>query len=345
MAYSDAAINAQVREEAVFFRKIESEVAKVVVGQRRMIERLLIALLSNEHVLLEGAPGLAKTLTIKTLADVMDLEFRRIQFTPDLLPSDLIGTVIYDHAKGDFVAKRGPIFGNIVLADEINRSPAKVQSALLQAMQERQVTLGGETLALDNPFLVLATQNPIELEGTYALPEAQLDRFMLKVNITYPEADEEKLIMERMSSVSGDYNPFLLHEHGERVEEAPGIVVERVIKPEEILKARKVVDSIRIEDSIKSYIVEIVRLTREPGRFGMGDIVEYGASPRATIFLNKAARSRAFLAGRGYVLPEDVQEMVSDVLRHRIILSYKGEAEGVTAEDVISEIIDRVEVP
>ncbi len=344
MAYIHKEINRAVQEEARFFEKIRHEVSKVIVGQNRLIDRLLTALLSNEHMLIEGAPGLAKTLTVKTLADVMHLEFKRIQFTPDLLPSDLIGTVIYDHRKEEFVPKKGPIFGNVILADEINRSPAKVQSALLQAMQERQVTIGDRTYSLDNPFLVLATQNPVELEGTYELPEAQLDRFMLKTTITYPNRDEELLIMERMGSVASDYNPFRM-EGGEVVEEVPGIKVERVVGPEEILKARAVVEGVYMDDSIKEYIVNLVRATRDPEGYNLKGLIEYGASPRGAIFLKKAVKSHAFLNGRGYVIPEDVIELAPDVLRHRIIPSFEAGARGVTPDEIISTLLEKVKLP
>lgn len=329
MPYNVDEINRAVREESSFFKKVRDEVQKVIVGQRYMIDRLLIGLLSKEHVLLEGVPGLAKTLTIKTLSDVMHLEFRRIQFTPDLMPADLIGTIIYNQRSGEFVPKKGPIFGNIILADEINRSPAKVQSALLQAMQERHVTLGDHTHPLSSPFLVLATQNPIELEGTYSLPEAQLDRFMLKINITYPSEKEEKEIMDRMS-------------RGREIK------VERVIFPDEIERACMVVNDIDIDERIKDYIIKIVFSTRKPADLGLADLknmIEYGASPRGSIFLNKAARANAFLEGRGYVLPEDVKSVACDVLRHRIILSYEAEAEGVSAGEVVNKILDKIEVP
>lgn len=345
MPYDVTEINQLARDEAVFFEKIKGEVGKVIVGQHHMIDSLLISLLCNEHILLEGVPGLGKTLAIKTLADVMHLEFRRIQFTPDLLPSDLIGTVIYNHKEGAFIPKKGPIFGNIILADEINRSPAKVQSALLQAMQERQVTLGDYTYPLDDPFLVLATQNPIELEGTYALPEAQLDRFMLKIRIGYPSIDEERVIMDRMAGISATYIPFRVSGEGEAIEEVPGIRVERIIYPEEIKRAREVVDGIYIDDSIRDYIVRIVTATRRPEDYGLKGMIEYGASPRGSIYLNKATRAHAFLQARGYVLPEDVKVMAPDVLRHRIILSYEAEAKGMTGDDVIKEIMDRVTVP
>lgn len=340
MPYSDEEINKKVKEEAVFFEKIKKEISKVIVGHGQMIDRLLMALLANEHILIEGVPGLAKTLTIKTLADVMHLEFGRIQFTPDLLPSDLIGTIIYDHKKGEFMPKKGPIFANIILADEINRSPAKVQSALLQAMQERQVTIGDFTYPLDEPFLILATQNPIELEGTYALPEAQLDRFMFKIRIDYPAISEEKEIMERMSISSAAYNPFKVCL---ATDDREG--VERLVTRDEIAKARAVLDTIYMDDSIKNYIVNIVHATRNAEDYGLKGMIEYGSSPRGSIFLNKASKANAFLHERGYVLPDDVKAVALDVLRHRIILSYEAEAKGMTADDVLREILNKVKVP
>lgn len=329
MAYNADEVNKRAKEEAVFFEKVKNEVGKVIVGQEYMIDRIIIGLLTHEHLLLEGVPGLAKTLCIKTISDVMHLKFSRIQFTPDLLPADLIGTIIYNQKTGEFSARKGPIFGNIVLADEINRSPAKVQSALLQAMQERQVTLGDETHYLAPPFLVLATQNPIELEGTYSLPEAQLDRFMFKINITYPTATEEKEIMRRMSRSSD-------------------IKVERIISPEEIEKAGAVINEIYIDESIEDYIIKIVFATRKPDECGLADLkgmIEYGVSPRATIFLNKGARAHAFLHGRGYVIPEDVKAIANDVLRHRLILTYEAEADGMTADSVVNKILSKINVP
>lgn len=329
MTYKPEEINRKAKEEAVFFEKVKKEVGKVIVGQDYMIDRIIIGLLTREHLLLEGVPGLAKTLCIKTISDVMHLKFSRIQFTPDLLPADLIGTVIYNQKTGEFSARKGPIFGNIVLADEINRSPAKVQSALLQAMQERQVTLGDETFHLEPPFLVLATQNPIELEGTYSLPEAQLDRFMFKINITYPTINEEKEIMRRMSRGSN-------------------LTVERIIAPEEIEKAGAVINGINIDESIEDYIVRMVFATRTPAEYGLSelkDMIEYGVSPRATIFLNKGARAHAFLHGRGYVIPEDVKAIAHDVLRHRLILTYEAEAEGMTADAVVDRILSKTNVP
>lgn len=329
MAYDADAVNRKAREEAVFFEKVKKEVSKVIVGQDYMIDRIIIGLLTREHLLLEGVPGLAKTLCIKTISDVMHLKFSRIQFTPDLLPSDLIGTIIYNQTCGEFSVRKGPIFGNIVLADEINRSPAKVQSALLQAMQERQVTLGDETHQLAPPFLVLATQNPIELEGTYSLPEAQLDRFMFKVNITYPTVLQEKEIMRRMSR-------------------GRDITVERIIAPEEIEKAGAVINEISIDESIEDYILKVVFATRNPAGSGLPELkgmIDYGVSPRATIFLNKGARAHAFLHGRGYVIPEDVKAIAHDVLRHRLILTYEAEADGMTADNVVDKILGKINVP
>ncbi|MBI5682776.1 MAG: MoxR family ATPase [Deltaproteobacteria bacterium] len=340
MPYSDIEINKKVKEEAIFFEKIKKEVGKVIVGHGHMIDRLLMALLTNEHILIEGVPGLAKTLTIKTLADVMHLQFSRIQFTPDLLPSDLIGVIIYDHKQGEFIPKKGPVFANIVLADEINRSPAKVQSALLQAMQERQVTLGDFTYPLDEPFMILATQNPIELEGTYALPEAQLDRFMFKIRIDYPTIEEEKEIMERMSISSTAYNPFKICVASDILQG-----VEKVATKDEIARARSILDTIYMDDSVKDYIVRLVRATRNGADFGLKGMIEYGSSPRGSIFLNKASKANAFLQGRGYVLPDDVKAVVPDVLRHRLILSYEAEAKAVTADDVVKEILSKVKVP
>lgn len=340
MPYSDEEINKRVKEESVFFEKIKKEVGKVIVGHEEMINRLLMALIANEHILIEGVPGLAKTLTVKTLADVMHLEFGRVQFTPDLLPSDLIGIVIYDHKQGEFIPKKGPVFANIVLADEINRSPAKVQSALLQAMQERQVTIGDFTYPLDEPFMILATQNPIELEGTYALPEAQLDRFMFKIRIDYPNIQEEKEIMERMSSTSSAYNPFKIC-----MRAAPMQGVERVVTKDEIAQARAILDTIYMDDSIKDYIVRLVHATRNSEDFGLKGVIEYGSSPRGSIFLNKGAKANAFLQGRGYVLPDDVKEVAGDVLRHRLILTYKAEAKGMTQDFVIDEILSKVKAP
>ncbi len=323
------AINERVQEQSKFIDAVLGEAGKVIVGQRNMLERLLIALLADGHVLLEGVPGLAKTMTIKTLSDIVDTSFHRIQFTPDLLPADIIGTLIYDPKTGEFTPKKGPIFANLILADEVNRAPAKVQSSLLEAMQERQVTIGDTTYPLDRPFLVMATQNPIEQEGTYPLPEAQVDRFMLKVLVNYPDKDEELSIMDRMS---GDSLP----------------IANKVISPKDIIEAREAVRSIYIDPKIKSYIVDIVFATREPASYGMSDLhglIAYGASPRASIFLNLAAKAHAFLRHRGYVTPEDVKAVGPDVLRHRVIVTYEAEAEEMTSEHVIRRIFDHVEIP
>jgi MoxR-like ATPase len=300
----------------------------VIVGQKYMVERLLIGLLTRGHILLEGVPGLAKTLAVKTLSAAIDTGFQRIQFTPDLLPADLIGTMIFNPRDGSFSPKKGPIFTNIILADEINRAPAKVQSALLEAMQERQVTIGDRTYPLSEPFLVLATQNPIEQEGTYPLPEAQVDRFMLKLRIDYPDIKEERQILDLMA----------------RDEPVP---VERVVAPGDILRVREVVKDIYMDDRIKDYIVHLVFATRRPQdyRLDLKDLVQFGASPRATIYLAQAARAHAFIKGRGYVTPEDIKSIGLDVLRHRIILTYEAEAEEVTSEQIISRVFDAVQVP
>ncbi len=322
-------INELVHKQSVFVDKLTAEVAKVVVGQKAMIERMLIGLLTGGHVLLEGVPGLAKTLTVKTLADTLAMRFKRIQFTPDLLPADIVGTVIYNQAKAEFISKQGPIFANLVLADEINRAPAKVQSALLEAMQERQVTIGDTTHPLPEPFLVMATQNPIEQEGTYPLPEAQLDRFMLMIKVGYPSKEDERAIMDRVTS------PV-------RMSAGP------VATPQEIAEARSVVQEIYIDEKIRDYIVNIVHATREPKAYGleaMADFIAFGASPRASIYLNLAARAHAFLRHRGYVTPEDIKAVGVDVLRHRVILTYEAEAEEVTSETVVRKLFEHVEVP
>lgn len=322
-------INEMVQAESRFVEDLKTEIARVIVGQEYMIDRLLIGLLSNGHILLEGVPGLAKTLTVKTLSDCIQVNFQRIQFTPDLLPADLIGTMIYHQKDGVFVPKKGPIFTNIVLADEINRAPAKVQSGLLEAMQERQVTIGETTYPLDEPFLVLATQNPIEQEGTYPLPEAQVDRFMLKIKISYPTREEELQITDRMAT-------------------GVPIMVNQMITPADILKARSVVDQVYLDEKIKEYIVDIVFATREPQNYNLADLapmIDYGASPRASIYLHKAARANAFLRRRGYVTPEDVKAVGLDILRHRVILSYEAEAEERSPEDIIKHIFDTIEVP
>ena len=310
-------------------RRLTEELHKRVVGQDAMIERLLIGLLTGGHVLLEGVPGVAKTLTVRSLAEAIDASFQRIQFTPDLLPADIVGTMIYNQRSGEFTAKKGPVFANLVLADEINRAPPKVQSALLEAMQEKQVTIGGETFALPSPFLVLATQNPIEQEGTYPLPEAQVDRFMLKLTVSYPDREMEKEIMRRVSTA--DPSPLSV-----------------VATPADLLAARREIAELYMDEKIGDYIVDLVRATRDPGSFGLSrltPLVEYGASPRASIFLATCARAHAYLRGRGYVLPEDVKAIGPDVLRHRIITSYEAEAEEITADDIVARIFDAVDVP
>ncbi|MCU0342368.1 MAG: MoxR family ATPase [Ignavibacterium sp.] len=323
------ALNEKIKNESAFIDLLMSEIGKVIVGQKVMVERLVIGLLGNGHVLLEGVPGLAKTLAIKTLAQAMKAKFQRIQFTPDLLPADLIGTQIYNQKDGNFLIRKGPIFSNFILADEINRAPAKVQSALLEAMQERQVTIGESTFKLDEPFLVLATQNPIEQEGTYPLPEAQVDRFMLKIVITYPERAEELAIMrQNMSLIETKINP--------------------VISPEEILKARHLLNEVYIDEKIEKYILDIVFATRQPKQFGLtklADLISYGASPRATINLAIGAKAMAFIKRRGYVIPEDVRAICLDVLRHRVAVTYEAEAEEITSENVIQEILNKVVVP
>jgi MoxR-like ATPase len=322
------AIHEKVQKEAVFVETLLAELRKVIVGQKDMLDRLLIGLLSRGHVLLEGVPGLAKTLAVRSLADAIHGQFQRIQFTPDLLPADLVGTLIYNQKEGTFVPKKGPIFTNFLLADEINRAPAKVQSALLEAMQERQVTIGDTTYPLKEPFLVLATQNPIEQEGTYPLPEAQVDRFMLKLKVTYPDRKEEREILERMAK-----------------EDQPR--ASRVVETEAILRARKVVEEVYMDDRVKEYILSIVFATRKPSEFGLdvGPLLSLGASPRATLFLAQAARAHAFIRSRGYVTPEDVKSVGPDVLRHRVILSFEAEAENVKPEEIVQRIFDTVEVP
>jgi len=322
-------LNEKIGKESEFIDVLLAEIGKVIVGQKDMVERLVIGLLGNGHILLEGVPGLAKTLAINSLANSMDAKFQRIQFTPDLLPADLIGTMIYNQKEGNFSIKKGPVFSNFILADEINRAPAKVQSALLEAMQERQVTIGQNTFKLPEPFLVLATQNPIEQEGTYPLPEAQVDRFMLKVKITYPSRNEEMKILHR------------------NVGSKPAII-KPVVKPESILKARNLIHDIYVDEKIEKYILDIVFATRNPNDFGLGnlvDLINYGASPRATINLALAARANAFLKRRGYVVPEDVRSICMDVLRHRIAVTYEAEAEEITSENIIEEILNKVEVP
>ena len=323
------AINEKIIKESEFTEKITNEISKVIVGQSYMVERLLIGLLSNGHILLEGVPGLAKTLTVNTLSSTIKTKFQRIQFTPDLLPADLLGTLIFNQKDGEFTTKKGPIFSNIILADEINRSPAKVQIALLEAMQERQVTIGENSFKLEDPFLVLATQNPIEHEGTYPLPEAQVDRFMLKINVGYPTPEEELEIIRRTTK-------------------ANDVVVKAVVSPIDIINARNAVKEVYVDEKIEKYIVEIVFATREPEKYGLEDLkdlINFGASPRASIYLTLAAKAHAFLQRRGYVTPEDVRSIGMDVLRHRIILSYEAEAEEIGTEDVIRKVLNRIEVP
>jgi MoxR-like ATPase len=322
-------INNDVEKESAFVSSILNEAKKVIAGQQAVIEKLLIGILAEGHVLLEGVPGLAKTLSIKTLADITDSSFSRIQFTPDLLPSDIIGTLMYNQAKNDFTPKLGPIFANFILADEINRAPAKVQSALLEAMQERQVTLGDTTYPLKEPFLVLATQNPIDQEGTYVLPEAQVDRFMLKITVSYPKKEDEKLIIERMSG---------------------GIIptVEKLITSDDIIRARNVVKNIYFDEKVKDYVLDIVNATRKPSDYNLQEIenyISYGASPRASISLIKAAKANAFIQGRGFVTPEDIKAIGKDVLRHRVIPSFEAEAENITSDTLVEKIFSQVEVP
>jgi len=323
-------INQKVMEKSELIDKITQETEKVIVGQKYMIRRLLVGLLADGHILLEGVPGLAKTLAVHTLANTIKSTFKRIQFTPDLLPADLMGTLIYNQKTSEFVAKKGPVFANFVLADEINRAPAKVQSALLESMQERQVTIGDTTYPLPNPFLVMATQNPLEQEGTYPLPEAQVDRFMLKLIINYPTREEEKLILEKMV----------------RKDE---IKVNPVVKPKDILEMRELIKDIYMEDKIKEYILDLVFATREPDKYknlnDLSDLIDCGASPRATIYLAQAAKAHAFLEHRGYVTPDDVKAIGKDILRHRIILTYEAEAEQITQEDIVTRLFDEIEVP
>ena len=329
MATDVKQIGEMVQARSEFVRTLLTEMDKVIVGQRYMLERMLIGLLANGHILLEGVPGLAKTLAVTVLSKAIDADFRRIQFTPDLLPADLIGTQIYRQSDGQFYTRKGPIFANIILADEINRAPAKVQSALLESMQERQVSIGEETFALPTPFLVLATQNPIEQEGTYPLPEAQLDRFMLKLKIDYPDKNQERLILDRMAVTDKKLD------------------VRPVIKPADIAEVRSIIDEIYIDDKVKDYIVDIVCATRDPQKYGLklANLISYGASPRATIYLAVAAKAHAFIQQRDYVTPQDVKSVGLDVLRHRVIVSYEAEAEDKTSEDVIKTIFDSIEVP
>ncbi|MCH7640238.1 MAG: MoxR family ATPase [Bacteroidetes bacterium] len=329
-AFDLAAVTERVAVQSRFVRPLLEEIGRVVVGQQHMIERLLVGLISGGHVLLEGVPGLAKTLAVSTLAQSVRAQFQRIQFTPDLLPADLIGTLIYHQAEARFAVKKGPIFANIILADEINRAPAKVQSALLEAMQEQQVTIGDTTYPLPEPFLVLATQNPIDQEGTYPLPEAQVDRFMLKVTVGYPTRDEEMTIMQRMAKTG------------------KAEAVSPVVGPEQILAARAELNNLYVDERVEGYIVDLVLATREPERYGLRELnglLEFGASPRATINLNLAARAHAFLDGRAYVTPEDIRALALDVLRHRLTVTYEAEAEDVTSEDLVARVLEKVEVP
>ena len=322
-------INEMVEREARFVQVLDTEIRKAIVGQDRLVERALVALLADGHILLEGVPGLAKTLLVKTIGQAIQAGFSRIQFTPDLLPSDLIGTRIYNPRTGDFSVQKGPVFSNLILADEVNRAPAKVQSALLEAMQEKQVTIGNETFQLDAPFLVLATQNPIEQEGTYPLPEAQVDRFMLKVIVGYPERSEEREIINRMTSG------------------AP-IDVQPVVDSKYILSAREIVRQVYVDEKIKDYVLDLVVATRDPGAAGLNDLenlISFGASPRAGIFLIAAARAYAFIKGRGYVVPEDIKQLAPDILRHRIITTFEAEAQDVTSEQIARRILESVEVP
>lgn len=322
-------LNEKIKQESEFIDILFNEIGKTIIGQKDMVERLVVGLLSNGHVLLEGVPGLAKTLAIKSLSETMQAKFQRIQFTPDLLPADLIGTMIYNQKDGNFSIKKGPIFSNFILADEINRAPAKVQSALLEAMQERQVTIGEDTFKLDEPFLVLATQNPVEQEGTYPLPEAQVDRFMLKIKISYPSKEEElKIMQQNVQKTASKINA--------------------VISPDQILSARKLVQEIYVDEKIEKYILDIIFATRNPADYGlkdMADLISYGASPRATISLALGARAMAFIKRRGYVIPEDVRAICMDILRHRIAVTYEAEAEEITSENIVEQILNRVEVP
>ena len=322
-------LNAQVKNESLFLQDLLAEINKVMVGQQSLVERVLIALLADGHVLLEGVPGLAKTLLIKTLADGIQADFARIQFTPDLLPADLVGTQIYNPRTSEFSVHQGPIFANLILADEINRAPAKVQSALLEAMQERQVTIGDTTYRMDELFLVLATQNPIEQEGTYPLPEAQVDRFMLKVKVDYPSRAEERVIIDRMTGL-----------------DLP--IVRPVVHPDDIIKARQMVRQVYVDDKIKDYVLDLVLTTRQPGNNGLSDLntlIAFGASPRASINLVNAARAHAFIKGRGFVTPEDIKQIAPDVLRHRIITTYEAEAENITSDHIVRRILDHTDVP
>ena len=329
MAIDVKQISEKVEKESAVIGLIRSEIHKVIVGQEELIEGLILALLCNNHVLIEGVPGLAKTLSVTTLARMLQATFKRIQFTPDLLPADVIGTLIYNPKSGEFTTKKGPIFANIILADEINRAPAKVQSALLEAMQERQVTIGDKSYPLDDPFMVMATQNPIEQEGTYPLPEAQVDRFMFKIRVSYPDKAQEREILKRMARSN------------------PELGVNPILSPSDIGRLRSLADEIYMDEKIEEYIVNLVEASRNPEAFGMniGQYIRYGASPRASIFLAMAAKAHALVDGRGYVTPQDVKSIAMDILRHRIILTYEAEAEEKTSEDIIKEILQNVDVP
>ena len=328
--FSLTEINERISQESSFIDEIKRALREVIVGQKELVNRILIGILANGHILLEGVPGLAKTLVVKSLAQLIDTKFQRIQFTPDMLPADLIGTLIYNQNSGEFVTRKGPIFSNIILADEINRAPSKVQSALLEAMQERQTTIGEETYKMDAPFLVLATQNPIDQEGTYPLPEAQTDRFMLKIKVDYPSIDEEKLILRKAAKTQID------------------IVLTPVVNQEQVLMAQNIINDIYVDEKVEEYILNLVFSTRNPDKYKLKDLeglIEYGGSPRASINLVLAAKARAFLEHRGYVTPEDVRYIGADVLRHRIIVSYEAEAEEITSEDIIHRLFETVEIP
>jgi len=328
--FSLSKINDRITKESAFINPLRASISEVIVGQDELINKILIGLLANGHMLLEGVPGLAKTLTVNTLAQAIDTGFQRVQFTPDMLPADLLGTLIFNQKTGGFETRKGPIFSNIILADEINRAPSKVQSALLEAMQERQVTIGEETFKLDAPFLVLATQNPIEQEGTYPLPEAQVDRFMLKLKVDYPQKDEERIILRQVAE-TGVPTP-----------------IKPAVKPKQILDAQKTINDIYVDEKVEDYILNLVFATRNPDEFGLSDLsqlIEYGASPRATINLVLASKARAFLEHRGYITPEDVRYIGKDILRHRVILTYEAEAEEMTSEDVIQRLFDSIEIP
>jgi len=328
--FSLSEINDRIAKESKFIEPLKSSIGEVIVGQEDLINKILIGLLANGHMLLEGVPGLAKTLTVNTLAKAIDTNFQRIQFTPDMLPADLLGTLIFNQKKGTFETRKGPIFSNIILADEINRAPSKVQSALLEAMQERQVTIGEETYKLDAPFLVLATQNPIEQEGTYPLPEAQVDRFMMKLVVDYPKKEEERLILRQAAKTNGN------------------IEIKPSTNPKDILKAQSTINDIYVDEKVEDYVLNLVFSTRNPDQYNLGDIsqlIEFGASPRATINLILASKARAFLEHRGYITPEDVRFVGKDILRHRIILTYEAEAEELTSEDIIQRLFDSIEIP